>query len=74
MLFKGKKSYVYVANLPAEISLTIGLRSKVRHRILTSEGNVVSNYDAKGHRMIITLSSNKPGKTNVIYKLEYPNW
>ena len=69
MLFKGRKSYVYIPNLPAEISLSVGSKGRVSHAICSRTANVMAEYDVPGRRMILSCKSDTFGTE---YKIEYP--
>ena len=69
MLFKGKISYVYIANLPAEISLTVGSKGRVSHVICYKSVNVIADFDILNRRMILSCKSETIGTE---YKIEYP--
>lgn len=68
MLFKGKKSYVYVSGLPVEIVLKVGVKGRVNHIVKTPGGNVRSDFDPNAKKMVLTCKS-AAGKQ---YKIEYP--
>ena len=69
MLFKGKKSYVYIANLPAEISLNVGSKGRISHAVRSKTANVMADFDVPGKRMILSCKSETFGTE---YKIEYP--
>lgn len=70
MLFKGKKSYVYIADLPAEISLSVE-KGQVSHLVVNRAANVivVPNRDFANRRVIVTSRLNN---SETEYKIEYP--
>lgn len=68
MLFKRKKSYVYVSGLPVEIILKVGVKGRVNHIVMTQGGNVRSDFDPNAKKMVLTCKS-AAGKQ---YKIEYP--
>jgi hypothetical protein len=68
MLFKGKKSYVYVSGLPVEIVLKVGVKGRVNHIVKTPGGNVRPDFDPNAKKMVLTCKS-AAGKQ---YKIEYP--
>lgn len=67
MLFKGKKSYVYIQHWPTDIKLTVAFNGAINYYILTHEVIMTPRFDARTRNMILDCTT-----TNGEFRLEYP--